>query len=102
MSKIKFRSFPQNTANYSKTAAPESSAARRRSTNDVYAVQRKIPVSCYHGHVGEFCGSYDHPVGRVAMVIFKLSRKEHCLIRNRQRCQSVSLANSGKPFPWGH
>ena len=27
MSKIKFRSFPQNTANYSKTAAQESSAA---------------------------------------------------------------------------
>ena len=29
MSKIKFRSFPQNTANYSKTAAPESSEATR-------------------------------------------------------------------------
>ena len=26
MSKIKFRSFPQSTANYTKTAAPESSA----------------------------------------------------------------------------
>ena len=28
MSKIKFRSFPQNTANYTKTAAPESIARR--------------------------------------------------------------------------
>ena len=27
MSKIKFRSFPQNTAYYTKTAAPESSVA---------------------------------------------------------------------------
>ena len=28
MSKIKLRSFPQNTANYTKTAAPKSSVAQ--------------------------------------------------------------------------
>lgn len=41
MSKIKFRSFPQNTANYTKTAARESNAAVWRRVGKSFCVKSR-------------------------------------------------------------
>ena len=91
MSKIKVRSFPQNTANYSKTP---SHVARASSAFEMggaelpdrsNAVKRDVAVCCNDGEVFNQRGCYNHAIRRVLVVFRQFPGPKHGLIRKRQR-----------------